>query len=658
MRDMPDQTCRGLQPIFRLVFGWGSGAITPGRALAAIILLGSLFHLAWGAALETSNDEAYCYVLTTHPDLSYFDHPPIMAWVAQAGILLCGGWVHPLSLRLGFILLLAGSTFVLARWTSRWFGPWAGVFAAGLLNVSGYQVAAGGFALPDVPYLFFGLLTMWALSEALVARPGQLRPWLWVGLAFGAAFLSKYYAVFLPAAAILYILVTPGTRRLLLSPGPYLAVVIGMSIFSPVLVWNATHGWASFCYQGGRAIGSGFRPENLLSSVFGGVLYLLPWVWYLLVVSLVSGLRRFRGAPGIERLALCLSVVPLALFITVSCFAWTLVHWPLVGFIPLYPLAGAKLAEEAAAAPQGVRRLAAFMAVAVLACAMVGLAQARFGVIQLPIKDPMTEIGGWESVADQLTARGFVGKPRTFLFATKYFESAQLAFSTRLCSPVLCYNPGDARGFAFFSKPEQWTGWDGYLVTTEADDTWQAAVFEPYFSQVKKVAEFPMTRGGRPFRPVSVWYCAKQTRPFAFDQITRKSGILKGDLSAKEIATKVVREFFEAMIAQDYDKAGLLNSGMPADKMREMFGSFKFYRIVEVGKPTPYAPYHSLKVPVKVELGIPSQPETEVHRFSPFVRPVYGLPDRWEICGGIQRTALQKTSLSLNRQLSTAHVTD
>ena len=69
--------------------------------------------------------------------------------------------------------MFAGSTFVLARWTSRWFGDWAGVYAALLLNVSGYHAATGGFQLPDCPYMFFGLLTMWALGEALWRSPAK-----------------------------------------------------------------------------------------------------------------------------------------------------------------------------------------------------------------------------------------------------------------------------------------------------------------------------------------------------------------------------------------------------------------------------------------------------------------------------------------------------
>jgi 4-amino-4-deoxy-L-arabinose transferase-like glycosyltransferase len=516
---MTEQTRSGLKSTFRLPVGLRAG-VTPGLALAVIVVAGTLFHMAWGAALETSNDESYHYLYSTNLDLSYFDHPPMTAWVAKAGILLCGGWVHPFSLRLGFVLMFAGSTWVLARWTSRWYGEWAGVYAALLLNVSGYHVAAGGFALPDVPYLFFGLLTMWALGEALVAKVGEVRPWVWVGLAFGAAFLSKYHAVFLPGAAVLYILATPGTRRLLRSPGPYLAVAIGFLMFTPVLLWNASHGWASFRFQGGRAIGSGFHPEGLLASIFGPVLYLLPWVWYLLASTLISRLRHFRSVEGIDRLAVCLSLVPLTFFITVSCFRWTLLHWPLVGFMPLYPLAGAKLAEWAAVAPQQVRRLVLFMVVAVLGCAVVGLAQARFGVIDIPGKDPVVDISGWESVADELTARGFVGQPHTFIFTTKWFESGQLAFDIRERSPVLCYNPGDARGFAFWSKPEQWVGWDAYLVSTEGEE-WEAKMFAPYFSRVEKVAEFPMTRGGKPFRNVKVWHCTRQVWPFQFTYPTR-----------------------------------------------------------------------------------------------------------------------------------------
>ena len=55
------------------------------------------------------------------------------------------------------------------------------------------------------------------------------------------------------------------------------------------------------------------------------------------------------------------------------------------------------------------------------------------------------------------------------------------------------------------------------------------------------------------------------------DQIKRKPGLVKGDLTNEEIATKVAREFFEALIAEDYDKAGLMYSGLTAERAKELF---------------------------------------------------------------------------------------
>ncbi len=98
----------------------------------------------------------------------------------------------------------------------------------------------------------------------------------------------------------------------------------------------------------------------------------------------------------------------------------------------------------------------------------------------------------------------------------------------------------------------------------------------------------------------------------------------------------MAKEFFEAMIAENYAKAGVLLQGMPAKKMKELFGRFEFLRVVEVGKPV--AGKHpdptALQVPVKVEWEGGGQ-KKEIRKFTPYVRPVYGHPDRWGICGGI-----------------------
>lgn len=491
-------------------------ALTPGRAVAVLIAITFVLRLIWGAALEASNDEAYHFLYTTHLSLSYFDHPPMTAWVAKFGLLLCGGWVHPVSLRLGFTLLFGASTWVMYRWAARWGGDWAGFYAALFLNLSAYYAVAGGFALPDGPFLFFALLTMWASSEAVLAKPGEIRPWVWVGLAFGGALLSKYHGIFLPASVVLYALVTPGARRLLWSPGPYLAVAIGFALFSPVLVWNAQNGWASFVFQGGRAVGNGFRPEGLLAVGLGPVAFLTPWVWGLLVWQLATRLRHFRSVEGMDRLAVCMALVPMAFFTVVGCSRWILLHWPLIGFVSLTPLLGSAWARWAAHDAGWSRKRIGLMAALLLAAASVGMAQAKFGVFRFPGKDPMADISGWESVAKGLEARGLTREPHTFICTNRWFDSGQLGFNLKEKPPVLCLNAGDARGFAFWSKPDQWLGWNGLYVTASDHHAGEARSFEIFFKRVEFVAEFPMTRGGNPFRTVRVYRLVEQTSPFPY----------------------------------------------------------------------------------------------------------------------------------------------
>jgi 4-amino-4-deoxy-L-arabinose transferase-like glycosyltransferase len=441
------------------------------------------------------------------------------AWVAKLGLLLCGGWVHPVSLRLGFTLLFGASTWVMYRWG----GGWAGFYAALFLNLSAYYAVAGGFALPDGPFLFFALLTMWAASEAVLAGSSEIRPWLWVGLAFGGALLSKYHGVFLPAAVVLYALITPGARRLLWSPGPYLAVAIGFALFSPVLIWNAQHDWASFVFQGGRAVGKGFRPEGLLAVGLGPIAFLTPWVWGLLMWQLAIRLRHFRSVDGIDRLAVCMAVVPMAFFTLVGCSRWILLHWPLIGFVSLMPVLGAAWARWAAEDAVWSRKRLGLMAVLLISAAGVGLMQARFGVFRFPGKDPLADISGWESVAKELEKRGLTREPRTFICTNRWFDSGQLAFNLREHPPVLCYSAGDARGFAFWSEPEQWLGWNGLYVTASDGHATEARTLEIFFKRVEFVAEFPMTRGGNPFRTVRVYRCIEQTTPFPYKYETRPS---------------------------------------------------------------------------------------------------------------------------------------
>jgi len=120
------------------------------------------------------------------------------------------------------------------------------------------------------------------------------------------------------------------------------------------------------------------------------------------------------------------------------------------------------------------------------------------------------------------------------------------------------------------------------------------------------------------------------------DQTIQEVGLVQGQLSDEEIAIEVVRNFFEALIAEDYSKAGKLLEGIPADKMQEIFANIKILRIVSVGPagPHPIPETKGLVVPCRVEIEKDGQTSLwELDRLG--VRQVYNQPGRWTIFGGI-----------------------
>jgi hypothetical protein len=502
--------------------------MSPKRALAILIMVSALLRLIAAGALGLGNDEAYHFLYAVHPDLSYYDHPPMLAWVEIAGLTLSGTVFSAVALRSGFIALFAASTWLMWRIASRWYGPRAGFFAALALNLTGYYgLAASTFALPDGPLLFFWLLTIDRLSVAL-EQPRRTWPWVWVGLAWGGAMLSKYHAIFLPAGMLLLLIVHQPLRRRLAKPGPYLAFGLGLLVFSPVLVWNASNGWASFLFQGGRAIGGLVpRPDYLATALLAQAGYFFPWIWIPLVLLMIREARNWRRLESVhQRLALCLAIAPVVVFSAIACFRPVLPHWGLIGLVSLFPVLGDCWRKHADLRPGRMTRWLAIAGVCTVSLLGLTIIEHHTGCFQRggdvrwglfdARTDPTADLYGWDLVAEQLEELGILDDENTFLFTRTWYQSAQVAHAIHLRLPVLCYNIDDPRGFAFWSKPSQWVGHDGILLIIN-DEFAPVSFYRRWFQEAIPLADFTIERGGRPFRRVQAFRLVNQLASFPFD---------------------------------------------------------------------------------------------------------------------------------------------
>jgi 4-amino-4-deoxy-L-arabinose transferase-like glycosyltransferase len=517
--------------------------MTTRKALWALIGITTLLRLAWAATQGGFSNEAYYYLFAEHLDWSFFDHPPMVGIVAALGLKLAGGLSPVLGLRVGFIALFAGSTWLMARLSTRAFGARAGVLAALALNTTVfYGLKIGTFAETDGPLLFFWLLTLDRLMVALDGQ-GRTSDWVVVGLVWGATMLSKFHAILLPAGAVLYLLLRAPARRCLRTPGPYLAAAIGLALFSPVIAWNATHGWASFAYQGARAGGfDGIRLEMLREALIAQVLYLTPWIFAWVVAILVGLIRRGpRDWSEPEAFLVCQALPALVLFLGVSTYKRIMPQWPTIGFVALLPMVGRSWAERLATHPVQTRRKLVFLSAFPLVVGSLFVAQSRTGLFQdgrgrvlgliSPKADPTVDTIRWDQIAREIERRNLLDVPGTFLFTDNWRFSADLAMATGRGASVACFHR-DARSFTFWSDPEDWLGRDGIYVhvygsLVDAED------YAPWFTRVEPLATFPITRAGCPLQTVRLYRCVRQTDPFLFGylgpgRIPRPGDIVEG----------------------------------------------------------------------------------------------------------------------------------
>src|SRR5690242_20019477 len=213
---------------------------TPAGGVAALIFATFLARLLFASALGLGVDESYMVAAGRKLQLSYFDHPPVAWWMARAAAHLTGS-ESPVVVRLPFIALFAGTTFLMYRLTSALFSREAGLWASVVLNLAPvFGISSAGWVLPDGPLLAALLGAALCLIAGLRSDGRAAWGW-WVGsgVCAGLALCSKYSAVLTMIGAVVFLFTEPTSRRWLTRAHPYAAGLAAVAVFLPVLVWNA-----------------------------------------------------------------------------------------------------------------------------------------------------------------------------------------------------------------------------------------------------------------------------------------------------------------------------------------------------------------------------------------------------------------------------------
>ncbi len=283
-------------PLNRSHSVWKLSWLTPMRCrliFAAILLYSFLSgwrFLTHNCPIDLSGDEAQYWDWSRHLDLSYYSKGPMIAYIIRASCLIFGDTMPGVRFP---ALVLAVGTSICTYWLTR------RLFASDRLALGAFPLgaiipmyAAGSTLMTiDPPFFFF-----WALATCLLVKAVfDQRRWAWLaaGVVAGLGFLTKYAMLLWLPFALLFLAVDVESRRYLRSMWPWLMVVVAICFTSPVLVWNAQHGWASFRHvatQTGAGSGGGFRRGNLLEFAGSQIGIINPAIAVFLIAAIFYGL--------------------------------------------------------------------------------------------------------------------------------------------------------------------------------------------------------------------------------------------------------------------------------------------------------------------------------------------------------------------------------
>ncbi|MGA8321860.1 MAG: glycosyltransferase family 39 protein [Xanthobacteraceae bacterium] len=459
-------------------------------------------RLVFAGMAPLSFDESLYWLWSKHIVGGYLDHPPVNPFLIRIGTTLFGNTEFGVR-AIGVLLALPASWAIWRSGAILFNDDRVGATAALYFNLTILMAAGSALATPDnalVVSIAFLMLTLVKLQET-----GRGEWWLAVGVAFGVGMLSKYTTVFFSVSILAWVLIVPQQRKWLLTPWPWISGLIALAVFSPTLIWNAEHDWASYHYQFNRLVVHQWSLRYLGEFFVVQMGMATPPIFVLGCLGLAA---MISGEGGLQpsRVFINAMVWPLAIY-----FVWHTFHdrvegnWPEPVYVP-FVVAAAVAAErvkfDATWAPLASwsQRLAVPVGLGFAACLYL---QAVFGVLPLGRADPTARAlgAGWKELAVKLDdVRTRIGAP--IVLTTEYGIASWLEFY--LPSHPVVTQVNERMRYVDLPQPDPalFQGTSMYVCQTPCD---AVPLLRQKFGKVDLVATFPRTRHGVTIREYSVY---------------------------------------------------------------------------------------------------------------------------------------------------------
>ena len=491
----------------------------------------TVFRLFFADKFGLGVDESHYLLYARHLAWGYFDHPPMVAFLAALTTLFGESvfWV-----RLGPIICSTISLIILRYLALELYRDERVAFGSAiLLQLMPYQHLLMVGLLPDATLNVFWCGTLLAVRRAM--NSGKWSMWILAGLLFGGALLSKYHALLLALCLLGYFITSAHHRFWLKKVQPYIAVLIGLMVFIPNIIWNARHDWISYAYQLGQGAGDGLDAGKFLIAVGGQLGVWSPVIFGLLIAVFIVIIHQQKISAA-DRFVVWTSIPIFIFFCLAGLTSKILPHWTSVGWwtgsIAVTMVILQKIPRSNPSAKRWRRWSATaggtgFAMTALLYMALflpvVGPAYNWARTVSLslnrqfpalkPLKpfetgfDISNELFGWQDIAHQVeTIRTQMPHPATtFVFGHRFHSASQLAVYLEPTTIATTLHHRYNQYRLWFSAEEH-VGWDALFIVDQKRHRKRALRYLPLFAEMDPdPLQIRIFRGGQLSHDLAVY---------------------------------------------------------------------------------------------------------------------------------------------------------
>ena len=464
-----------------------------------------LFYIQW---VELAPDEAYYWTWSRHLQWGYYDHPPMVGFLIWVFTVIAGQ--GEFGVRLGWVVIGTLLTFFLYLTAKKMFGSErTGFYAALLMNVSLLGSTGSVIVTPDGPQALFWVLAIFSVYQAVEQK--NLHWWYLTGVWFGLGLLSKYTMILLAPCIFLFLLSSVEGKKWLRHKEPYLALVLGLLIFSPVIYWNAAHDWLSFRFQisHGLEVKQDAGLKYFWEFLVGQDAVLSPLLFLALLWAMVRSAVSGFGLRKPSFLLLFWTSAPILFFFAFSSLRSKVeANWPAVAYFSAIVALAGIASEEWEEWRKGARALAWITAVSALLITGIVHIQPIHPIIPVRANvDPTSQLYGWRTLGERIkeVVRSMDPGKEIFLLTPRHQLVGEGMFYTQAQFPVYQWDaPQRINNLSATNSPP--AGSQAVFFTEGGDELPNGLA--PLFDSCEKLETLVVTRNSSLVRTHPVWICS------------------------------------------------------------------------------------------------------------------------------------------------------